>query len=59
MFQISKGLYSKRMDFRLGAEPRATGVYIVVNEDCEMVKATTPKIHSRRVYSKRMDFRLI
>ncbi len=37
------------MTFRLGAEPRATGVYIKVNEDCEMAKATTPKNHSRRV----------
>lgn len=28
-------LYSKQMIFRLGAEPRTTGVYIKVNEDCE------------------------
>ena len=30
--------YSKRLIFRLGAEPRATGVYKEVNEDCEKAK---------------------
>lgn len=31
------------MNFRVGAEPRATGVYIKVHEDCERVKATPPE----------------
>jgi hypothetical protein len=37
------------MDFRLGAKGRTTGVYNKVNEDCEDPKATTPKIHLRRI----------
>lgn len=30
-------IYSKQLDFRLGANVRATGVYMLVNEDCERV----------------------
>ena len=30
---------------RVDAEPRATGVYVIIHEDCEAAKATPPKIH--------------
>jgi len=43
-------LYSKRMIFRLGAEPFATEVYIKVNEDCESVRQ--PRIRSKNSVAK-------